>query len=207
MSLVIWSPDIYAQDDVELEDILIHSDLPLWGSKSKNVWPQSFVDDTSFGCASKIKFGDWKYTEGEEIDSWFRLTNYGVFHCYLMVRKAYDRSNLKAKDWQPTYLIEIDQVKHGQKTLGLSILQLGARPGSDYILLAHDKSDDMVKTYYVLQRACSRKNTRTGPEMDILSTRYCAVNSKRELIRMAKKMAKRPPLGKLVFVTSEIGDE
>ncbi|PHS37186.1 MAG: hypothetical protein COA91_10765 [Robiginitomaculum sp.] len=206
-SLIAWSAVANAQEDVALEDILIHSDVPLWGSESEKVWPKSFVDDTSFGCVNKIKFGDWKYTEGGEVDSWFRLTNYGVFHCYLVVRKAYEQSNLKTKDAKHAYLIEIGQIKHSKKPLDLWILQLGARPGSDYILLTHDRSDGLVKSYSVLQRECPRKNIRSGPEMDILITRYCAVNSKRELIRIAKKMAKRPPLGQLVFVTDEVDDE
>lgn len=48
--------------------------------------------------------------------------------------------------------------------------------------------------------SCPRANVRDGGSLDILLTRYCAVNSRSELSRLARRMAQRPPLGSLTRV-------
>ena len=44
---------------LDIHSELIHSDLPLFDASGENVWPKSFSSEASFGCASRIRFGDW----------------------------------------------------------------------------------------------------------------------------------------------------
>ena len=42
---------------------LIHSDLPLFTGNREELYPISFSDGDSFGCSSRVAFGDWKFRE------------------------------------------------------------------------------------------------------------------------------------------------
>lgn len=182
---------------------LIHSDLPLWHSGSDNMWPRASRDsDGSFGCESRVRFGDWRYDEsGEDTEPhWYRITNYGVFHCFATVTDSSERSALDDSNPDPSFLIELGTVSVNRDTIELWALQRGARPGSDYLLLARRPAVGRVEAFDVLERECPQDRSREGPDLSILITRYCAINSKEELIELARQMASRPPLGRLTFV-------
>ncbi|HWK37078.1 MAG TPA: hypothetical protein VNR91_12535, partial [Sphingomonas sp.] len=57
----------------------------------------------------------------------------------------------------------------------------------------------LLKRFDVLQCDCPRANVRKGPSLDILQTRYCAINSKAALRALARRMVERPPLATLTW--------
>jgi hypothetical protein len=183
----------------------IHSDAPLWKPGSDKVSPSHFADGESFGCAHRMKLGVWRYTatasDAEEHfaedDTWYRFANYGVFHCWMNVSTGYEPG--KFMDNRPGFLIELGDVDGKQ----LWALQLGARPGSDYLLLARQAGDGPIDRFEVLQRGCSEAQRRGGPSLDILLTRYCAISSQDEMLALARRMAKRRPLGVVAFEREE----
>jgi len=183
-----------AQADEKAAD-LIHSEVPLWAPGADNVWPQHFTDGDGFGCAHPVKLGVWRYDQADEEygDGWRRFDNYGVFHCWMNVSEGPDRDSFG--EVRPGFLIQLG--KAGGKELW--VLQLGARPGSDYLLLARGGGAGAIGRFEVLQRRCPRGQERGGPSLDILMTRYCAINSQVEIRALAKRMAKLPPLGVMAF--------
>ncbi|HST35396.1 MAG TPA: hypothetical protein VLK25_02040 [Allosphingosinicella sp.] len=134
------------------------------------------------------------------------MTNYGVFHCFMMVKDADERSALNGGAPDPSFLIELGTVSVNRRTVELWVLQRGAIPGSDYLLLARQPAPGLIIAFDVLERDCPRGRSRDGATLDVLMTRYCAINSRRELIRLARQMARRPPLGRLTFV-AEVAEE
>ena len=68
------------------------------------------------------------------------------------------------------------------------------------MLLTRGPAEGLIEKFNVLQAECPRENVRDAGSLDILLTRYCAVNSRNELIRLARRMAQRPPLGILTRV-------
>ncbi|ODP37406.1 hypothetical protein [Sphingomonas turrisvirgatae] len=52
----------------------------------------------------------------------------------------------------------------------------------------------------MLQQRCPRGSIRGAGQIDIASTRYCAINSKAELLALAEAMAKLPALGVIEHV-------
>ena len=188
----------------EMASDLLHSDLPIFGHGSDNEWPQNFYDEDSFGCTSRVGFGDWVFQEtSAEIESdvqWYRFSNYGVFHCWANTFRAYERARLDDADFQPSFFVFLGKTSVDQSDIELWTIQIGARPGSEYLLLSRAPADGLIEKFTVLQTACPRANVRDAGSLDILLTRYCAVNSRTELIRLARQMAKRPPLGTLTRV-------
>lgn len=65
-----------------------------------------------------------------------------------------------------------------------SMAQIGARPGSIYLLLSRGPAEGLIEKFNVLQVACPRDDVRDAGSLDILLTRYCAVDSRNELIRL-----------------------
>jgi hypothetical protein len=187
---------------------LLHSDVPLWGTESGLLWPRWFdEEDGSFGCANRLSGGDWRYDEprrgrdGEEDDpTWLRLTNPAVFHCAMPVSQAREREQLDSRDGDPSFLVELGTISSGGAPLELWLVQLGARPGSSYLLLARRPTEGIIKSFDVLQRKCPPGRTRRGPAIDVWVTDYCAINSPREMKQLARRMAALPPLGRLTFV-------
>lgn len=178
------------------ETEVIHSDAPLWAPGSAKVWPQHLVDPNVFGCQHALMLGRWRYTTGDEEtepEAWYRFDNYGFMHCWMNISEAYEPDAFG--DVRPGFLIEIG--KAGE--VELWALQFGARPGSDYLLLSRPPGAGPIDRFNVLQRTCSRSQVRGGRTLDILLTRYCAINTKQELIALARRMAKRPALGVLSF--------
>lgn len=92
---------------------------------------------------------------------------------------------------------------HKKVNYNLWAIQIGARPGSNYLLLARESEKELDDSYLVLQRKCPRNNIRSGPNLDILKTDYCSINSRKDLIQLAKNMLKRPPLGFLEYVEAQ----
>jgi len=97
-------------------------------------------------------------------------------------------------DSRPSFLVELGRV--GTKELWA--LQMGARPGSDYILLARPAGKGAIERFEVLQRRCP-KARMGGPSLDILMTGYCSLNTQGEMLGLAHRMAKLPPLGVMTF--------
>lgn len=191
-----------ARTDEPLAADLIHADLPLFGSETENKWPQAFTaDDGGFGCTSRVKFGIWKLSPAgrDDDDQWYGVRNYGVFHCWANVASSSEKAALGHVNVQPAFFVLLEI----SGTSELWALQLGARPGSDYVLLRRSVDKAIIGRFDVLQRDCSKTFRRKRPPLDILSTDYCAINTPQDLKSFARQMAKRPPLGHLVWVEDE----
>lgn len=191
-----------ASDD-EIYDNLIHSDVPLWSASDDNVWPRHFAHEDELGCANRIKFGDWLFTNSDNENIWYRVQNYGVFHCWVNIYEAREREKLEFKEHKPSFFVELTSLKYENVEYDLWAIQIGVRPGSDYLLLARESEKKLGDPYFVLQRKCPRSNIRSGPNLDILLSDYCAINSKMDIIELAKMMLKRPPLGILAYIESD----
>lgn len=191
----------YEEAEAEFHDELLHSDVPLFGYKD-NLIPEHFSDDDGFGCTSRVALGDWTFRRADlpdNDDEWIRLQNYGVFHCAIVESKAYSRDRLDKSGSRYSFFVQIGKTRVAGKSVELWALQSGTRPGSDYLLLTRTPSDTIIAEFDVLQSRCPAANRREGPNINGWLTAYCAVNTRRELVALAKSMAKRPPLGKLRF--------
>ncbi len=176
------------------ESALVHSDEPLWTPGRDEVWPKH-LGGADVGCTHRMRIGDWRY-EPNRADSdptWYRLANYGAFHCWINLSEGYEPDQFDGV--RPAFLVELGK----QADMELWALQIGVRPGSDYLLLMRPSNPGVADRFSVLQRACAARATRGGQSMDGLLTRYCSVGSKSELLAMAQRMAKLPPLATLVF--------
>jgi hypothetical protein len=190
-------------EDEARSDILF-SDLPLYRGESENMWPQHFYDDSSFGCVSRVAFGDWVFREqGDDDPVWFRFRNYGAFHCWALVGRGYERQQLESAASKPAYFVLMGNLEVGGDRRELWAIQIGARPGSEYILLSRSPRDGLIASFDVLQIRCPRANVRDAGSVDILLTRYCAVNTRGDLLRLAQQMAHLPAVGSLALVSSD----
>lgn len=197
LSLLMFSSSAKSQERV-------HSDLPLFSGRHGELQPIPFRDADSFGCSSRIAFGDWKYVEPREdarptID-WLRLRNYGVFHCAVIEEWAPDRERLGLRGYKHSWFVELGVTKRGKSTVELWALQSGARPGSDYLLLARTPAPGLIKAFEVLPVDCPEDYLRKGDGPDIWRADYCAINSADELRSFARKMASRRAIGTLTWV-------
>lgn len=182
---------------------LLHADLPLWGT-GENLWPQHFTDGDSFGCRSPVAFGDWQILEDAETSRWWRVANYGVFHCALVLSEAHERADLDQSESRYAFWVRLGAAATAAGKIELWALQIGTRPGSDYTLLARPVGTGRIDTFQVLQRRCPRGHLRHGPSLDSWRTDYCAVSSRARLLALAKRMAKLPPLATATRVSEEI---
>lgn len=201
--LIVLAVSCALRSDREPSEIyadLIHSDLPLFDASTENVWPHSFFEEDSFGCTSRVAFGDWALSgqDGEVVD-WYRFANYGVFHCWALVSYAYQREGLDGVEPKPSFFIRLGT--SGDQELWA--IQIGAIPGSDYILLSRAINEDRIVEFNVLQTKCPSTSVRDAGTLDILLTRYCAVNSRYDLLLLARNMVQIPPLGTLSKVEGE----
>ena len=206
--LLIASP-VLAQSGAQWEDEeeefvaeLIHSDLPLYTFEWENFWPRGFVGEGSFGCVTKVSYGDWQFTSNPAFefgDSWWlRISNYGVFHCGANILEAYDREELVEGDFSRGFFVQQGEAEHDGKTLEIWALQRGMVPGSDYILLAREPKEGLAEKFTVLQRRCpqgARRELEGG--LDVWLTDYCAINSREELWDLSMAMLEFPALGTL----------
>lgn len=201
VAALLFAPAANSQSVDEIADDLLHSDLPIFGRGGDNEWPQHFYDDDSFGCTSRVAFGDWALRErGAEVEDdvlWYRFSNYGAFHCWANTFRADERERLDGADFQPSFFVFLGSASVNGRGIELWTVQIGARPGSEYLLLSRDPAEGLIEKFNVLQTACPRANVRDVGSLDILLTRYCAINSRSELLRLARRMAQHPPRGSL----------
>lgn len=197
-----------AQDDVEepryyddeFYSELIHSDLPLYDFDWENFWPRNFYREDAFGCETRVSFGDWEFTPNpadEYADPrWFRITNYGVFHCGAIFRGSYERAELANQHFEYGFFALIGEVQHDDQTIELWVLQQGLRPGSDYTLLSRPQADGLVESFTVLQQRCPEDAMRELDRgLDIWRTGYCVINSPEDMLSLAVDMLNYPPSG------------
>jgi hypothetical protein len=185
---------------------LIHSDLPLFGyDEDEKIWPRSFRDEESFGCTSSVAFGDWALSTraNEEVD-WYRIENYGVFHCWAVVSNAYEEELLDAVESKPAFFIFLGIETINNQAQELWVLQIGARPGSEYILLSRNPELERIETFQVLQRKCPRGKIRDSGNLSIILTRYCAINTRTEFLRFARNMMDLDTVGTLSLVSDNV---
>jgi len=196
-----------AQSLDEMAADLLHSDLPIFGRGGDNEWPKHFSDGDAFGCASRVAFGDWVFrqrvAEAEDEVLWYRFSNYGVFHCWANTFRAHERAGLSGADFHPSFFAFLGNMSVNGSNIELWAVQIGARPGSEYLLLSRVSADGLIENFNVLQTACPRANVRDAGSLDILLTRYCTIDSRGELIRLARRMVQRPPLGTLTHVPAD----
>lgn len=204
------------EDDYPVSDI-IHSDLPLYADAGDaRLWPQHFSEGEgeswSFGCTSRVAFGDWElkghWPEEMNIGGWYRFSNYGVFHCYANFWQADERAELEQGEFSRGFFIELGEANIGGAKRELWAIQKGMLPGSDYLLLARmPGGEGAIKSFDLLQRKCPKANVRNAGNIDIAYTRYCAINSRQELVSLAKRMARLKPIGTMALVPEEEGSD
>jgi hypothetical protein len=189
----------------------VHADLPLYGYGYNEMWPRHLDDAAEIGCQSRVAFGTWKFrranadadADDDYGTSWYRIANYGVFHCAAIVATAGERKNLSVANGRYSFFVMIEKAAGRE----LWALQLGTRPGSDYILLLRKPDAGIIKRFDVLQRDCPRASIRRTKSVDVFLTGYCAINSRSALVALARRMAARPPLGNLTFVDGDAGTD
>ena len=182
---------------------LIHSDLPLWSERhAEQIWPKAFVDGLSFGCAYNIQLGDWKFTGAAPsfLGEWLRFDTIGVESCAFLVGEGERQDGLDGATSKPAFLIDLGASETGQSGVGIWALQVGMRPGSDYLLLTSVASAKPVARFRILPVHCPATNRRFGESLAHLDNSYCAIGSRAELTALARQMAKLEPVGELKFV-------
>lgn len=113
---------------------------------------------------------------------------------------AGDRDHFAPEGSKVSWFVELGRTNKGQNEVELWVLQSGARPGSDYLLLATSPASGLIKSFDLLSVICPSEFQRKGHAPDIWLADYCAINSPAELRAFAQEMAKRPPVGTLTFV-------
>lgn len=198
------------EEEAEVATDLLHAPRPLYTFAWPDVWPRSFVNEGpewSFGCESRVAFGDWQLVSEQRdyggLGSWVRVANYGVFHCAANFYAAETREELAKGEFSRGLFALIGEGRAQGKTYELWVLQKGFVPGSSYVLLARDKAERQegsIARFDVLQRECPRGRLRAADNMDVWSTRHCSIESRDELLALARKMLRKPFLGAFVRV-------
>lgn len=205
------SPGLAAQEEGEEVEITLerlHAPVPLYTFAWPELWPRSFTNDGpeyEFGCESRVAFGDWQFVSPQAdyggLSGWMRIENYGVFHCAANLHEAEERNELAEGEFSRGLFALIGTGRAAGKTYELWVLQQGFVPGSSYILLARDPAEDTKRTiarFDLLQRECPRRRLREAEDMDVWLTRYCAIESRDELLALARKMLRKPFAGEFV---------
>jgi hypothetical protein len=188
-------------------DHVLHSDLPLWGvERDDPVWPRFFENEDGFGCSYRLE-GDWTYVNDDWtypiVSQWARFTNQGGVHCFMKEVRASDQASLDGAIGDFALLVELGRAAGPDGEVELWALQSGTAPGSTYTLLARKPEPGMITSFDVLEMECPRGRLRKGRSIDIKPTDYCVINSRREIRDLARRMAKRPHVLKLVIAPSE----
>lgn len=158
------------------------------------MWPRHFSEDGSFGCVTRVALGDWTFREQDSHEVvWYRIDNYGVFHCWALFGESYGREELDAVDMNPAFFVYLGE-EAGRE---LWVAQIGVVPGSEYILLARSPAGGVIDEFDVLQTHCPPEYVRDAGKVSILVTRYCSVNDPADLERLGREMMQLPVLGKL----------
>lgn len=107
-----------------------------------------------------MAFGDWAFRErGAEVEDdvlWYRFSNYGVFHCWANTFRADARALLDGADFRPSFFVFLGSTSVSGSDIELWTVQIGARPGSEYLLLSRDPAEGLIEKFNVLQTACPR---------------------------------------------------
>ncbi|SER77025.1 hypothetical protein [Sphingobium sp. YR768] len=192
------SPVLATEDDEMIAE-RIHSTLPLYTFDWEQTWPRSFSSGDDFGCTSRVAFGDWHFTPNPDSDSaeerWESFANYGVFHCAAIMRTSSEQADLDEAKWEYGFFVRLGTTRKGSTKWELWALQKGTVPGSEYTLLARQPEEAMIERFTVLQQRCPTGTQLQAKGLDIWLTRYCAINSRGELLSLARKMLSLPPLG------------
>ncbi|MEM7666019.1 MAG: hypothetical protein AAF250_09205 [Pseudomonadota bacterium] len=209
LALASIGAPVAANAEYEWEAEQVHSDLPLYTFDWEELWPRSLDDpDIIAGCGSRVGFGDWRFTPNPDDEygetSWYRIRNYGTFHCAANLFVSDAREDLDEGEFSRGLFVKIGRSRRGGKPWELWVLQVGFLPGSDYILLAREENDEgLIEEFTVLQRRCPRSKIREVDGMDIWLTRYCSINSRTELLSLAKRMLSEPALGTIARAENE----
>jgi hypothetical protein len=95
----------------------IHSPLPLYTFAWPDLWPRSFSQGDSFGCTTRVRFGDWQFVplqaDRGPSGHWERFANYGVFHCAAILRTALDRAALDDAQYDYGFFARIGKARAG----------------------------------------------------------------------------------------------
>lgn len=194
--LTSWTP-------VSAQEVMLRADIPLWtGAEGEELYPMHFYDQDSFGCSSNVQFGDYRevHADSPERETWWRIGNYGVFHCGLLFSQASERTDLHFGFRDHAWTIVLDKVRTPNGEAELLAIQIGARGGSTYILLSRSTADGLNATMNVLDPVCPRGSVRQKAGFDSWRTDYCAVASQSALRRIAREAVRRPPVSVLEYV-------
>lgn len=198
-------------EGIEFVSERLHAPLPLYTFDWQDLWPRSMVPgaDVIAGCESRVRFGDWQFVPhpANEYDEpyWLRIANYGAFHCAANLYVADERRELAEGEFSRGLFVMIGTASSGGTDWELWALQEGFVPGSSYTLLAREAQEDdgTVEQFRVLQHRCPRGKLREARGMDVWLTRYCAVDSRGELLALARRMMREPALGTLTLAKEE----
>jgi hypothetical protein len=181
------------------EDVLVHSDLPLFRAGDADTWPQNYSDDESFGSVSIFPSADWRCVSRARQDvceEWFRARMDGVIHPKFIVTSALEQKGLEQGGAEIAFIGELLSRGQGAGKVRVFALQIGVRPGSTYRLFAV-RGEGRIRRLQELDVRCEgagteRREMREG--MDVWLTSYCAVENKAALKVMALEALDRPPL-------------
>jgi hypothetical protein len=204
-----------ASSDTQLESAaeppyhdLLHSDLPLFDDEFEDKWPRHITDPDpniiSIGCESRIAFGDWVLQDAaSEVTGWYRIRNYGAFHCFALLGVADELESLEAAELRPAFFAYLGNEEVAGRTREMWVIQVGARPGSDYVLLAREAGGGQIESFEMLQARCLKRMVRDKSRMDGLRADYCAVNSIADLRPLLRQSFRLPALGKFTLARRE----
>ncbi|MGC1270343.1 MAG: hypothetical protein WA842_07090 [Croceibacterium sp.] len=197
-------PALAQEDEADFEPVttIIHSDVPLYGFDWEELWPRGYVDGNSFGCMSRVGFGDWHFTPAADNayddEYWQTFSNYGVFHCAVSIHLQRSDETEESRFSDHGFFVRLGTTQHDGQEIELWAIQEGIVPGSTYTLLARPVGDTgPIGRFDVLQQECRAAAMRRAAHLDIYSGAYCAINSRVDLLSLAKRMAKRAPIGTL----------
>ncbi|WP_324508670.1 hypothetical protein [Brevundimonas sp.] len=180
---------------------LFRSDLPLF-TEADEVWPRGFSDGESFGCANIVLHGDYGGRSDREdaSDQWWRIANYGVFHCAMIFYEASDRAWLNEADHAYAWLGPLGEAASpDNERLELFALQIGAHGGSRYLFLAR-LAEGGGNEWRLLDAQCPRGAVRRTRSIDVWRTDYCVIEDISTLRGMARSAAGRPPIDVFTWV-------
>ncbi len=194
-----------AAGSASAQSVQLRSGLPLWNNDHgvDETYPKNFIEDDGFGCSSNLNFGDYRALRPDgEPDVFWRISNYGVFHCALILRQASDRENLAEARFEYMWIIPLGEVTRDGQRRELLAFQIGIAGGSEYLLLSRPKGS-LQGPFELLEPTCPRGAEFREASLDIWHTAYCVVESQGALKRIAFAAARRSIAGTLEWVGDE----
>ncbi|HVY89309.1 MAG TPA: hypothetical protein VG942_10605 [Hyphomonadaceae bacterium] len=187
-------------------DLLIHSDLPFWSDSSGSYVTPHPIE--GIGCDGDFRLGVWKESifreDGGAPDlRWWRVHNYGSFHCAAVFNVSDERDGSYGDRKGFGFVIALGRDK--ATGLDLFVWQMGMIPGSEYRFLAAPAGGDGTR-YTVLQADCSAGTLRSSHVGGSFITTYCSLASEAAVRATARAAAKRPPKALLRYVDDNAPD-